>query len=95
MTVNTKLIHAIVGGLIGEYGEDATEWLEHGGRANVERTLAEWGAAIEEGRWIERLEDVLVLRALRHESHWVEVLGGPDTDALTGARPRSGATTSC
>ena len=25
---------------------------------------------------------MLVLRALRHESHWVEVLGGPDMDAL-------------
>ena len=30
----------------------------------------------------ERLEDVLVLRALRHEEHWVTVLGGPDTEAL-------------
>ena len=39
-------------------------------------------AAIEEGRWIERIEDVLVLRALRHETHWVEVLGGPDAEAL-------------
>jgi len=82
MTANTKLIQAIADVLIGEYGEDATEWLEGGGRANVERVLAEWSAAIEEGRWIERIEDVLVLRALRHESHWVEVLGGPDTDAL-------------
>ena len=38
-------------------------------------------AAIEQGRWVERLGDVLVLRALRHE-HWVTVLGGPDTEAL-------------
>ena len=65
MTANTKLIHAIVDGLIGEYGEDATEWLDDGGRANVERVLAEWGAAIEEGRWIERVEDVLVLSGRR------------------------------
>ena len=82
MTVNTKLIQVIADALIGEYGEEATEWLEDGGRQNVERILAEWRAAIEEGRWIERVEDVLVLRALRHESHWVEVLGGPDSDAL-------------
>ena len=82
MTVNTNLIQVIADALIGEYGEDATEWLEDGGRANVERVLAEWRAAIEEGCWIERIEDVLVLRALRHESHWVEVLGGPDTDVL-------------
>ena len=82
MTANTNLIHAITDALIGEYGEEATEWLEDGGRANVERILGEWHTAIEEGRWIERLEDVLVLRALRHESHWVEVLGGPDAEAL-------------
>ena len=31
-----------------------------------------------EGRWIERIEDVLVLRACRHEAHCVDVLGGPD-----------------
>ena len=82
MTANTKLIHAIADALIGEYDEEATEWLEDGGRANIERIVAEWRAAIEEGRWVERLEDVLVLRALRHEEHWVTVLGGPDTEAL-------------
>ncbi|MDD9980402.1 MAG: hypothetical protein OXU81_03435, partial [Gammaproteobacteria bacterium] len=82
MTANTKLIHAIADALIGEYGKEATEWLEHGGRANVERILAEWRVAIEEGRWFELIEDVLVLRALRHEAHWVEVLGGPDTGTL-------------
>ena len=82
MTANTTLIHAIAHALIDEYGEEATEWLEHGGRANVERIVAEWRTAIEEGRWIERLEDVLVLRALRHETHWVEILGGPDAEAL-------------
>ena len=82
MTANTKLIDAIAGGLIAEHGEEAAEWLDGGGRANVERIVAEWCAAIEEGRWIERLEDVLVLRALRHEAHCVEVLGGPDAEAL-------------
>ena len=82
MTANTTLIHAIAHALIGEYGEEATGWLEDGGRANVERIVAEWRTAIEEGRWIERIEDVLVLRALRHETHWVEVLGGPDAEAL-------------
>ena len=82
MTANTKLIHAIADALIDEYGEEATGWLEDGGRANVERILGEWRTAIEEGRWIERVEDVLVLRALRHETHWVEVLGGPDAEAL-------------
>ena len=66
MTANTKLIHAIADALIGEYDEEATEWLEDGGRANIERIVAEWRAAIEQGRWVERLEDVLVLRALRH-----------------------------
>ena len=81
MTTNTKLTCAIADALVGAYGRDATEWLESGGRANVERIVAEWRAAIEEGGWIERLEDVLVLRALRHEEHWVEVLGGPDAEA--------------
>ena len=78
MTANTKLIQAIAGALVAEHGEEATEWLDGGGRANVARIVAEWRAAIEEGRWIERLGDVLLLRALRHETHWVEILGGPD-----------------
>ena len=82
MTGNTTLIHAIAQTLIGEYGEEATGWLEDGGRANVERIVAEWRTAIKEGRWIERTEDVLVLRALRHDEHWVEVLGGPDAETL-------------
>ena len=82
MTTNTKLTCAIADALVGAYGRDATEWLESGGRANVERIVAEWCAAIEEGGWIERLGDVLVLRAVRHEEHWVEVLGGPDAEDL-------------
>ena len=61
MTANTKLIHAIADALMGEYGEEATAWLENGGRANVERIVAEWRTAIEEGGWIERIEDMLVL----------------------------------
>ena len=82
MTVNTKLIQDIAAALVAHHGDEATEWLDGGGRANVARIVAAWRAAIEEGCWIERLEDVLVLRAVRHETHWVEVLGGPDTKAL-------------
>ena len=82
MTTSTRLIDAIAGALVAEHGEEATEWLDGGGRANVARIVAKWRAAIEEGRWIERLEDVLVLRALRHEAHWVKVLGSPDAEAL-------------
>ena len=82
MTANTTLIQAIAQALIGEYGDEANAWLEDGGGANVERIVAEWRTAIEEGRWIERTEDVLVLRALRHDEHWVEVLGGPDAETL-------------
>ena len=48
--MNTKLIHAIADALIGEYGEEATEWLEDGGRANVERILGEWRAQAPRGR---------------------------------------------
>ena len=82
MTANTKLIQAIADALIGEYDEEATEWLEDGGRANIERIVAERRTAIEQGRLVERLEDVLVLRALLHEEHWVTVLGGPDIETL-------------
>ena len=83
MTANTKThFKSSPTALIGEYDEEATEWLEDGGRANIERIVAEWRAAIEEGHWVERLEDVLVLRALRHEEHWVTVLGGPNTEVL-------------
>ena len=42
MTASTKLIHAIANALIAEYGEEAIDWREDGGRANVERILAEW-----------------------------------------------------
>ena len=35
MTANTKLIQAIADARFGEYGEEATEWLEHGDRAAV------------------------------------------------------------
>ena len=82
MAANRKLIHAITDALIAEHGDNAVDWLDDGGRANVERIIAEWHAAIEEDRWIERIEDVLVLRALRHDTHWVEVLGGPDAETL-------------
>ena len=40
MTANTKLIGAIAA-LVADHGEEATEWLEGGGRANVARIVAE------------------------------------------------------
>ena len=46
MTANTKLIGAIASALFAEHGEEATEWLEGGGRANVARIVAEWCAAV-------------------------------------------------
>ena len=53
MTASTKLIHAIANALIAEYGEEAIDWREDGGRANVERILAEWRVAGSSGsrRW--------------------------------------------
>ena len=75
MTPNTKLIHAIADALIEAHGQDATEWLECGGRAAVQRRVLGWRAAIEEAAWINRPEDILVLRALRHVEHTVELAG--------------------
>ena len=75
MTTNANLIHAITDALIEAYGQDATEWLECGGRAAVERDLARWRAAIANGAWIDWPEDILVLRALRHIEHTVELAG--------------------
>ena len=75
MTTNANLIHAITDALIEAYGQDATEWLECGGRAAVERDLTRWRAAIADGAWIDRPEDILVLRALRHIKHTVELPG--------------------
>ena len=80
MAANTEFIGVIADALVSDQGEEATEWLEGGGRTRVPRIVAEWRATIEEGRWIERLEVLLVLRALRHETHWVEVLDGPDAE---------------
>ena len=81
MNANTHLIHAIADALIEAHGEDATEWLECGGRAAVERGVAGWRAAIAEGAWIDRPEDLLVLRALRHVEHTVELAGGARIEA--------------
>ena len=75
MTTNTNLIHAIADALIKAHGQDRTEWFECGGRAKVERGVAGWRAAIEDGAWIDRPEDILVLRALRHVEHTVELAG--------------------
>ena len=67
MTTNTNLIHAIADALIGTHGQDGTEWLERG--------VAGWRAAIGHGAWTDRPEDILVLRALRHVEHTVELAG--------------------
>ena len=75
MTTNTNLIHAIADALIETHGQDGTEWLECGGRAKVERGVAGWRAAIGDGAWTDRPEDILVLRALRHVEHTVELAG--------------------
>ena len=75
MNANTHLIHAIVDALIETHGEDAIDWLEGEGRAAVERGVAGWRAAIAEGAWIDRPADILVLRALRHVEHTVELEG--------------------
>ena len=75
MTTNTNLIHAIADALIETHGQDGTEWLECGGRAKVERGVAGWRAAIGGGAWTDRPEDILVLRALRHVEHTVELAG--------------------
>ena len=81
MNANTHLIHAIADGLIEAHGEDAIDWLEGGGRAEVERGVAGWRAAIAEGAWIARPADLLVLRALRHVEHVVELEGGARIEA--------------
>ena len=81
MTTNANLIHAIAEALIETHGQDATEWLECGGRADIERGVAGWRAAIAENAWIDRPEDVLVLRALRHIEHIVELAGGARIEA--------------
>ena len=81
MNANTHLIHAIADALIEAHGEDAIDWLEGGGRAEVERGVAGWRAAIAEGTWIDRPADLLVLRALRHVEHIVELAGGARIEA--------------
>ena len=75
MTTNANLIHAITDALIEAHGQDATEWLDCGGRTAVEHDFARWRAAIADGAWIDRPEDILVLRALRHIEHTVEFAG--------------------
>ena len=81
MARNTHLIHAIADALIEAHGQDATEWLDCGGRAAIERGVAGWRAAISEAAWIDRPEDVLVLRALRHIEHTMVLTGGEDIAA--------------
>ena len=85
MNANTHLVHAIADALIEVHGEDAIDWLEGEGRAAVERGVADWRAAIAEGAWIDRPADLLVLRALRHVEHTVELEG----DARIEARIRA------
>ena len=73
MTANTNLVHATTDALIEAHGQDATEWLECGSRAAIERSVAASRAAIEEGRCIDRPDDILVLPALRHVEHAIEL----------------------
>ena len=82
MTTNANLIHVIADTLIEAHGQDATEWLECGGRAAIVRAVAAWHAAIVENAWIDRPEDVL--RALRHVEHVVELAGGARIEARIG-----------
>ena len=86
MTTNTNLIHAIADALIETHGQDGTEWLECGGRAKVERGVAGWRAAIEDGAWTDRPEDILVLRALRHVEYTVELAGDARIEPRASAR---------
>ena len=81
MNANTHLVHSIADALIETHGEDAIDWLEGGGRATVERAVACWRAAIAEDAWIDRPADLLVLRALRHVEHVVELAGGARIEA--------------
>ena len=88
MNANTQLIHVIADALIEAHGEDATEWLECGGRTVVDRGVAGWRAAIAEGAWIDRPADILVLRPLHHVEHIVELAGGARIEARIRARRR-------
>ena len=45
------------------------------GHAKVERGVAGWRAAIWDGAWTDRPEDILVLRSLQHVEHTVELAG--------------------
>ena len=81
MSANTHLVHAIADALIEAHGQDATEWLECGGHAAVERGVAGWRAAIAEGAWLHEPEDILVLRALHHVEHVVELAGNAHIEA--------------
>ena len=81
MTANTNLIHIVADALIEAHGQDATEWLECVGRAAIERGVAGWHGAIAENAWINRPEDILVLGALRHIEHVVELAGGARIEA--------------
>ena len=86
MTTNTNLIHAIADALIETHGQDGTEWLECRGRARVERGVAGWSAAIEDGAWTDRPEDTVVPRAFRHVEHTVELAGDARIEPLIRAR---------
>ena len=81
MTTNTNFIHTIDDALIEAHGQDAMEWLECGGRTVIEHGIARWRTAIAEDAWIDRPEDILVLRALRHIEHVVELTGGARIEA--------------
>ena len=81
MRTNADLFQAIADALIEAHGQNATEWLKCGGRAAIERGVAGWRAEIAEDAWLDRPEDVLVLSALRHIEHVVQLPGGARIEA--------------
>ena len=76
MSTDADLFQAIVDAPIEAHGQSVTEWLECGGRAAIECGVAGWRSETAEDAWLDRREDVLVLRALQHIEHVVELAGG-------------------
>ena len=76
MSTNADLFHAIADALMKAHGQDATEWIEHGCRAAIGLGVAGWRTEIAEDSWLDRPEDVRVIRAMRHIEDVVELAGG-------------------
>ena len=81
ITANTHLIYALDGTLIEAHSRNGLEWFQCGDRAEVERGVAGWRAAVENGAWIDRPEDTLVPRALHRVKHFVELESGARIEA--------------